>query len=243
MFLTACASADGGRPEEDGTRGERERLVIGLYQDTIFATSEFVIRNAVSSFNGLNELYYLEIKDYEEKDGSVKFSTNIIDSMAMLQLVWFEYSGTAVFLGFPAVEEGGHIVQSDMVLSINQSCLNKEAAWSFVSFLLDDKFQTNGFSSLPIRKSALEIHMSEDKGMAAAFKGSDIVFESYPATEEEKFKLKDLIARVTKAESLNEQISDILNEEAQSFFTGAKSAEAAADVAANRIEIYLSELR
>ena len=177
------------------------------------------------------------------EENHIIFFSRTIGSIILLQIIQHEFSEQVAFPGFPAEVGSGNIAHSEILLAINQKCSNQEVAWSFISSLLTEKFQVhNSGMYLPIRKSALESHLSENKKGSWLLTGTDIVFDFYPATEEEKQQMRDLIASVTKTRKWDMRIEDILYEEAQTFLNGFKSAEEAANIAANRIEIYINEL-
>ncbi|MCL2718487.1 MAG: extracellular solute-binding protein [Lachnospiraceae bacterium] len=179
------------------------------------------------------------------KDKQVQFNERSIGSVIFLQLLQQEFGEPIIFLGYPTEVGSGNIANSGILLAISQDCTNHQAAWSFISSMLTEEFQNSSSNSLvlPIRKSAIELHLRGIREGSWAITGTDIEFELYPATEDEQQQLRDLINSVTKTRSWDARIEDILREEAQSFLTGLKSAEEAADIAANRIEIYLNEFR
>ncbi|MCL2719482.1 MAG: ABC transporter substrate-binding protein [Lachnospiraceae bacterium] len=181
----------------------------------------------------------------QTRDGQVQFCQGFIDSVFSIQELQFDFGEPVVFLGYPTEENSGNIAYSDILIAINQNCDNQEVAWSFISSMLTEEYQINAVisQSLPIRKSALERNM-RNKIMknSREMKGTDVVFESHLPTEDEKQQLRGLIESVTKIFRWDARM-DILREEALSFLNGAKSAEEAADVAANRVEIYVNEMR
>ena len=177
-------------------------------------------------------------------DSRVHLYTSYIYNVYNIQTSRFMFGEPITFLGYPAEQGSGNIAISDALMAINQNAVNQEAAWSFISSMLTEEYQTNVYVSyyLPIRKSALEENMTKGrKSGSHTWKGSDVVFESHIPREDEKQQLRDLIAGVNKTRNWDARIEDILREEAQSFLNGFKSAEEAADIAANRIAIFMNE--
>ncbi|MCL2050765.1 MAG: ABC transporter substrate-binding protein [Lachnospiraceae bacterium] len=185
------------------------------------------------------------------RDGQVQVEARPVYDLSSVQFLRFIFNEPIVYIGYPTDDGNGSFARSETLVAISQSCPYPEAAWSFLRSMLDEVPQFNFANislSLPIRKSALEEYMynyvlTNRPGGRITFRGSDVVFEFYRATEDEKQELRDLIDSITKIRSWDARIDDILREEAQAFLTGEKSADDAADIAANRIEIYLSEIR
>ncbi|MCL2052713.1 MAG: ABC transporter substrate-binding protein [Lachnospiraceae bacterium] len=214
--------------------------LIGWDSGGLFDRAMFLkILNFANQFTA-DDLFNLADPFNQIKDGVVQLQSWPISSTMVLQWIQFNFDAPVTLIGLPTQQGSGNIAQSDALLAISQSSKNKEEAWSFISYLLTEENQI--FDFIPIRKSAFEIHISKFRGGTVTNRWSDIVFESYPATEEEMLQFRNLVLSVTKSQSRHEKASDILREEAQSFFSGAKSAEEAADVAADRIAVYLSEL-
>ena len=64
-----------------------------------------------------------------------------------------------------------------------------------------------------------------------------------PLTREEVDKLYDYISKVDKTYYYDEELSNIINEEAAAFFEGQKSAKDVANIIQNRVQLYINESR
>lgn len=190
-----------------------------------------------------DHLYKYEVPFDLIRDNRIQFTGHTIYSVQDIQASQFVHSEPITFIGFPTEEGSGNIAHSDTLIAISSSCLDKETAWAFISSMLTEEYQISSTKSypLPIRKSAMEEIMNEETKTNYSWRGSDVVFVAYLPTEDEKQKMRDLIISVTKTGNLDARIEDILREEGQSFLTGHKSAEEAADIAANRIGIIMKE--
>ena len=172
------------------------------------------------------------------RDGQVQINTDFISDLSGVQFSRFIFNEPIVYIGYPTNDGNGSFARSETLVAINQSGPHPEAAWSFLRSMLDEVPQFNFANRalhLPIRKSALEEYMYNymlinSKSARTTFRGSDVVFEYYRATEDEKQELRDLIDSITKIRRWDARIDDILREEAQAFLTGAKSADDAADI-------------
>ncbi|MCL2717957.1 MAG: extracellular solute-binding protein [Lachnospiraceae bacterium] len=148
-----------------------------------------------------------------------------------------------VYPGFPSENGNGNLINSYSVISINQNSEHKNAAWEFISSMLTEEFQTRNFTtsliSFPILKSAHEAKIKEAmRGFYDWAENSHVA----GATESDIQTVTDLINSAEKIRVYDEHILNIAMEEAGYFFSGIKTAEEVADIAENRIAIYVSEM-
>ncbi|MCL2052180.1 MAG: extracellular solute-binding protein [Lachnospiraceae bacterium] len=192
---------------------------------------------------------------FQDKQVQIHNDSIFINNIGNINFYQMIFGGPVSYPGYPAEGGSGNLVYSSMVLAISHSSPNKEASWSFISSLLADGYQASSESmyEIPLKKSAFEALLNEVMesfdieggltGMGFNWGNEHITIELDKPTEEDAQQLRDLINSATKTRSFDERINNILKEEAGSFFSGAKTADEAADIAANRIGIYVNELR
>lgn len=192
-------------------------------------------------------------------EDQVQLMETAVTNVANYQLYNAIFGEPVTYAGYPTENGNGSLAGSLALIAISSRCPDKEAAWQFISSMLTKEFQENPnlLMGLPIRKSGLEKKFTE--AMKATYttdengnqkeepKGSINVgsstIEIYAATEEEIQSLRDLIGRVNKMQQSDNQAFDIISEEAQAYFTGAKSADEVADVVENRLRLYRNEMK
>lgn len=162
------------------------------------------------------------------------------------------------YLGYPSENGNGNLIDSNFVMAINSACDDKDAAWQFINSLLSEEFQwslADGFA-FPIRKNVLEqkiesemkIYETEENGIKKEEKrdtynfGADKI-DIYAAREEDIQTVLAIINSADKIRIWNGQINNIIYEEAGAFFNGSKTVEEVADIAENRIQIYINEMK
>ena len=69
----------------------------------------------------------------------------------------------------------------------------------------------------------------------------DFYVEYYGSTQEEIDELQALIESARPGDTTDEEISNIINEEADAYFKGQKSVDEVADIIQRRVKIYISE--
>lgn len=152
------------------------------------------------------------------------------------------------FKGYPTEEGNGTLIKSYTTISINARSEHKESAWKFVSSLMQpDIFDTTSYiRGFSIRKDMLEKQLQESMTNVAEIPfsiGTDFAVELKPATQEFVDILESLILSADTLANYDSSVMSILVEEASTYFSGSKSAQDAADIAQNRIEMYINENR
>lgn len=162
----------------------------------------------------------------------------------------------AVFIGFPGLEGNSSVIRpGSNMYGIAANSVNKEGAWEFLRYYLTDEYQSSEeLYSLPVLKSAFE-----EKAMEATKKpywidengekveydntyymnGESIVLEQF--TKQEVDAVCNFVYSLDKRGYYNQDIINIVNEEAALFFNGQKSARDVAAVIQSRVQLYVDE--
>jgi len=181
--------------------------------------------------------------------------------IGQFQQLVYDIHGTlgsdAMFVGFPGLSGNSSVISSDsdaFVLSAKSE--NLEGAWSFVRYYLTEEYQTKMLTeSLPVMKKAFEeqarqamvgdYYVNEETGEKEFFdytylmNGEEIKLE--PLSQEEVDEICNFIYSIEKRRYDNQDILNIITEEAGSYFDGSKSAQDVAQIIQNRVQIYLDE--
>ncbi len=160
------------------------------------------------------------------------------------------------YIGYPSAIREGNSFGTESCIAINSKSKNQEAAWEFVrQFLLDD-YQENNINCFPVKKSALEkmakkamepqTYTDED-GNIQTYKDTYYIageeIEVDPPTQADIDQMMDVLTSVNKVTSYNDDVLNIVKEEAESFYNGQKSAEEVAKIIQGRVQIYVNENR
>ena len=163
------------------------------------------------------------------------------------------------FVGFPGLEGNSSVIMpgSNMFVISNKSA-HIDGAWQFLRQYLTEEFQSGEeLYELPVLKSAFE-----EKAKKATEKsfyidpetGEKIEEEMYywindeqitlePFTQKEVDDISNFIYSIKKRSYYNQDIINIVNEEAGSYFEGQKSAREVAQIIQSRVQIYVDENR
>lgn len=172
------------------------------------------------------------------KDELLVFEKRVRTELDYDELFDYYGLGPVSFVGYPAEDQNGYLIDSKSSLAIRAKCPDKDVAWEFISSLLTEECQernmrTNAARDFSIMKDMLErqLRLEWTPNFYGSFK------------EEDTIPVRELIASADTLRTSDRQINTIIAEEAPSFFSGIKSAEEVADVVENRIRIYVNEIK
>ena len=177
------------------------------------------------------------------------------------------FNGDITCIGFPNSNgTNGAIMTGTDAVAISANSKNKEAAWQFLEGFLSTRNDRYSWS-FPTWKADLQAMMDEamvpnymydmngeiqydengepmqyDKG-GYGWGNSDEIYYIYAATQEEVDTMMELINNTTTLASYDTQLIAIIQEEAEPFFAGQKSAAECADIIQSRIQVYVDETR
>lgn len=192
-----------------------------------------------------------------------RFDTMFADESALLMTAYLsDYTDIFRFerinfgepvtaVGFPCENGIGTSFIVDTAFSISEKSDVKQEAWEFIRTLLLPKYQDK-CDCFPVRTDSLE------KSAAAAMKhdpnrvNEAIVIMGQMSlssgkgdigepTQADIDHVNEVIASAEGIMSYNYSVSEIISEEAETFFSGAKTAEEAAQLIQARVKLYLEE--
>lgn len=165
------------------------------------------------------------------------------------------------FVGFPVGEGNGSYIQATgPAFALSAKSAYQDGAWQFVRQYITEEYQNskegNSLYGLRVLKSAFEERAKEalerpfwlnENGDKEYYdntyyiNGEEIILE--PFTQEEVDEICNFIYSVNKTSYFDEEIYKIIEEEAGSFFSGAKTAAEVAPIIQSRIQLYVDENR
>ncbi|QYR23474.1 extracellular solute-binding protein [Paenibacillus sp. sptzw28] len=143
--------------------------------------------------------------------------------------------------------------KSNLVLGLNAKSKVKDAAWSFVKFLLSEEMQSaRSMMNFAVNKAALKNKLVETQQMLdgtgtegrkpqISIKNPDGVVTHPTLSDEDIDKVLDLVPSVGKYSNQDPKVISMIIQESAAYFSGSKSADAVAKSIANRINTYLNE--
>lgn len=140
-------------------------------------------------------------------------------------------------IGYPSDSGNGGRIILNNVVSIAESCQNKDAAWDFVKFALKEHYNPFG-TGMSCLIENFEDMMDKEVGAVHTFSGT----APTPLTVEQAQMMKDYIYSCNSVTApLDEDLWKIIQNEAQTYFEGGQTAKQAAEMIQNRASILISE--
>ncbi|MCI9143148.1 MAG: extracellular solute-binding protein [Lachnospiraceae bacterium] len=189
------------------------------------------------------------------RDREQVLSVGIISSVADYQLQKEFYDGDLAFIGYPVAEGSGTVVDfRGSAVAVNAGKENQAGAWEFVKFYLLQGYDGQGFPVVreqfeKVMEAAMEEDYitSENGGTERLPKeyynsGTESIFV-YAASRTEVAAVRELIERGGGRFEMHPVIQNIINEEAEGYFSGQVDLDRTAEKIQNRVNLYLQESR
>ena len=203
------------------------------------------------------------------QNGEVLLARSYIYDFNQLQMYNEIFKGDYNCIGFPTVDgTGGHALSGGDAYAITAKSGHKDGAWEFLESILteeDNERYWNGFPTIKTRldnmkKKAMEPDyildengeiLKDENGEPVISEGTySVSYEdgwSYTyrkPTQEEIDKVVELMDNARPVSyNGNDEITKIINEEAEGFFKGQKSVDEVVGIIQNRVKIYVGETK
>ncbi len=166
------------------------------------------------------------------------------------------FNGEASCIGYPR-ERGRGIYMEAVRLYLNKNAENREGALDFLRYLLSEEGQrqymeygsdTNQgcWMNLPVRRSLLQecldrYQQSVKEPPAQSHDDRGIYWEWEKLDQEQEALFWEILDQAVPAVFRSDEIWSMVDEELQPYFSGARSAEDAAQALHSRVQLYLDE--
>ncbi|MBO4862731.1 MAG: hypothetical protein J5517_00045 [Eubacterium sp.] len=168
------------------------------------------------------------------------------------------YQKDLCFKGYPTKNGSGSYVTFSTQLAISSKSEHQDECWAFLRDLMTEEYQGKLLSNsweVPTRKDAFEVYLENQKVTKettdkygntiypheGSYGWEDFEIESKPLTDEELQIFRDLVDSVSGQMEYNDNVVDIIAEEAEAYFKGDKSVDEVASIIQNRANTYVNE--
>ena len=169
--------------------------------------------------------------------------------------IYGQFGEEVSFVGFPNASQNGSVINVSDSYVLSATSKDLEGAWDFVRYYLTEEYQkSDQLYQMPVNKAAFmeKAQMATQKSYYLDEEGNKVEYDEYvyingesivlpPMTQEQVDKMVAFIETVDRAIYIDEDILNIIQEEAASFLKGPKTAQEAADIIQNRIKVMINE--
>lgn len=162
------------------------------------------------------------------------------------------------FVGFPTSDSNGSTLGcGNYTFMISARSKQQDGAWQFVRQFLTEEYQTSDrMYEMPVLKSAFlekakqateRSYWTDEDGNKEYYddtwymNGEEIILE--PFTQQEVDAICEFIYTVNRTVYYNDDIRNIITEEAEAFFSGQKSVQEVVDIIQSRAQVFVNENR
>ena len=177
--------------------------------------------------------------------------------------------GRITYIGYPTAHGTGNMISfgGDSGYAMSSKSPYKEAAWQFLRGFFTREYQEENVYSLPSRLDVFD-ERAEEAGTIQYQKNSEGMYELdengekipvvrstvwnkdtgkleevYALSEDQIQQIRELILTTTKVADYNQEILDIVREQAAPYFAGQKTADEVAKLVQSKANIYVNEQR
>lgn len=163
------------------------------------------------------------------------------------------------YIGYPNKEKQGSYFYLDSQIGISAKSEVKEEAWKFVRTFMTKEFQaTNMYMyNTPVRKDCFDMLIKEKTAtekytdefgreiepLNTTVGWDELEIELKPLSQEEAKMYIDLVNNTKKIANNNQEIFNIIEEEAKAYFAGDKSLDETVEIIQKRAQTYVNENR
>lgn len=200
------------------------------------------------------EEYWMNYQSQFREDKTFLMETylNTLQDMSYIMNGYFGEDVT--FVGFPTEDKNGSVVMKDVSFAVSAKSANRLGAWEFVRYYLTDEYQRTLEWRLPVSKEIFMEKANEaldrpyywnEDGQKEYYdnyfeiNGETIVLE--PLSQKQLDQVVSEILSITKCDYYNENIQNIIMEEAAAFYADQKSVEEVVRIIQSRVQIYMDE--
>lgn len=157
------------------------------------------------------------------------------------------------YIGYPGVGGNGSIVENgSLVMGITSNCKEPDMAWQFIKTFLEEDYQDKIREYLPVHRGSLAKWLKEAQEKEYKENGeekikAETLFDGEESlwitaiTEADAKQVLELIENTTTLSAIDDELRNIIFEEASTYFAGDRKAEETAEIIQNRVKVYVGE--
>ncbi|WP_029321561.1 ABC transporter substrate-binding protein [Butyrivibrio sp. AE3004] len=198
---------------------------------------------------------------YNDSSAFWRQGISVADRLYLYSLSDYNYEAKGTFgdeittAGFPSDNGSGSAIFPNLQLTMNASSKVKDGCWEFMRYFLTNDYQKTIEGAFPVSMTKMDelIANAKKKPSYLDEEGKEVEYDDTyyigeteviinPMTDEEVNKVIDFINSIDQVGNGNEEVANIIYEEAAAYFSGQKTAAEVADIIQSRVQIYVNEI-
>ncbi len=205
-----------------------------------------------------NDDYWMHYESQYRENRTFLMTTYISNFRDMNYNINGFFGEDVSYIGFPNNSKNGSVISAGTSYVLSSRSEDLEGAWEFVRYYLTEEYQTSDTLEyrMPVLKSALlenaqeatkKPYFIDEQGNKVEYEesfwmnGEDIPIP--PMSQEQVDEMVAFIESVNRTYYYDEEVLNIITEDAEPFFAGDKSAADVAGIIQNRVQLYISANR
>ncbi len=208
------------------------------------------------SDNSFTDDWYMSYESQYRENRTILSSCYISSVDQLVYTINGSFGEEISFVGMPTASGAGSVIYTPNSYAISAKSKHMDAAWEFVRYYLTEEYQDTIEWQLPISKTKFDelAQKATKKPVYEDMDGNEIE-EDYtywindesividPLTQEQVQEITEFIASVDKKAYYNTEVSKIISEEMEAFYSDQKKAKDVAGIIQSRVQIYVNENR
>lgn len=203
-------------------------------------------------YNDIDDSFWAEYDSSWRNDKAVIYNAYINTPNDYRDIVKGYLGEDATYIGYPTSEGNGTVINFYLSFAISSKASNPDGAWDFVKYYLSKDYQDSITYNIPASMSRFDEICEQAKNVNTEGGDFEIYKEPFwmgngyveldPINDDDIAAIKAVILSAEKLEgNVEDEVIDIIIEEAEPFFEGQKSVDEVTSIIQSRISIYISE--
>lgn len=199
------------------------------------------------------------------KEGKLLLADQYVSSVSDYQIIHTIFGEPINCIGYPTSTGSGSALQGSGAIGITSKSKVKDGAWQFIESYISGSTSNPRYSwGFSVMKDKLEEQFEEEmkpeyeydekgeilldnegnkveRSQGGWSFGNGDSYEIYASTQEEVDAVRELINKTTTVWAYENDILTIMQEEAEPYFQGQKTAQEVANIIQSRIQVYVNE--
>lgn len=200
------------------------------------------------------EDYWMTYESQYRENRTVLMNCFVSKASEMNRFINGTFGEDVAYIGFPTDSGKGSVVMANQQYVLSSRSDNLQGAWEFMRDYLTEEYQSTLDYELPVDKAVFVSKAEEamekpyyldENGEKVEYddifymNGEEIILPQM--TREQVDEFISFVEGIDKRTYNNENIQNIINEEAEAFFSGQKSVEDVAGIIQSRAQVYVNE--